>query len=398
MCLFNRSFYVTILMVGLCGWFFFSQSVYADSSAPVRMYFFYSEDCEECLAIKNDFLPRLNRKYPSSLKVKYLEMNDPKIYGLMTELEGRYGRELKNPPPTIFIDDQVLDGKEEVKERLEEIIKDSILKGGCAWPDEKRPEMDSKDENRAETKDAIVEKFKNLGVLAVIGGGLVDGINPCAFTTLIFFISYLAFVGRKGREIILVGGAFTTAIFITYLLIGVGLFEFIRRITILPSLSHIVSLLVAGGAVLLGILSLYDYYQIKAGRTKYVKLQLSKTLKKRIHGVIRRGSKTRHYVLGAFFIGFLISFLELACTGQVYFPVILVLRHVSELRIYALFYLILYNLMFILPLIVVFILAYYGLTPEERLAKLTQKHLGKTKILLAILFFGLAGLLIVFNL
>lgn len=351
-----------------------------DRSVYVRIYFFYSKDCKECLDIKNNYIPRL-RLYPL-LRVRYLDIGDPENYRLMLDLEERHGYKLKNPPPTIFIGDQVLDGGKEIRERLEEIIRIWYRRGGCLWPDE-RP---------LKKTNIIIERFRNLGVLAVISGGLLDGINPCAFTTLICFISYLLFIGHKGRKILLVGIAFILTVFTTYLLVGIGLFESIKRITIFPLLDRIVSLLVACVVFLFGIFTFYDYYLFKRkGLVKGCSVRLGK-----IVGIIKRGSRMKHYLLGAVLIGLLISILEFSCTGQIYLPIIIVLRYLPELQIHSLFYLVLYNLFFILPLIVVFILVYYGAN-SEIVTKISSKHQGKVKILTAILFFGIALVLVAFK-
>ena len=54
---------------------------------------------------------------------------------------------------------------------------------------------------------SIVDRFRSLGVFTVVLAGLVDGLNPCAFATLVFFVSYLTISGRKGRDVLTVGAA-----------------------------------------------------------------------------------------------------------------------------------------------------------------------------------------------
>jgi len=104
--------------------------------------------------------------------------------------------------------------------------------------------------------------------------------------------------------------------------------------------------------------------------------------------VIRKGRGTNRYVISAFATGLVISLLELACTGQVYLPTIIFVSSMSELRLRAIFYLIIYNLLFILPLMVVFILAYFG-TSSKELTLFLKKHAASVKIGLGILFFAL---------
>lgn len=362
-------------------------SVEAADESSVCAYLFYSLDCEECHEIKNSYLPILSGEYPS-LKVKSLDMGDLENFQLMLSLEERYG-EIKNPPPTIFIDGQILDGEEEIKERLEEMIELALLKGGSSWP-----EPAEKDEIEKSNCDLVTDKFKRLGIFSVIGGGLLDGINPCAFTTMIFLISYLAIIKCKKKEIIFIGIIFTLAVFIAYLLVGIGLFECIKRISFVSTLRRVLYLLVASVVFILGIVSLYDYRKIREGKIREMHLQLPRFLKDKIHAVIRKESNVKHYILAAFVIGFLVSLLEFPCTGQIYFPIVVVVREISTLRIQALSYLILYNLMFIFPLIVIFGFAYWG-TTWEGLSRVMHRYAGKAKILSAVLFFVLASMLLV---
>lgn len=357
----------------------------ASNNSNVRMFFFYSRDCKDCLEIKENLIPELNKKYNLRIEVRYLEINEPENYKLQLELEKK-SRPLKNPPPAIFIGSNALDGEKEIKEKLEGLIEYYLSVGGCDWPE-------AAIQRTAEERTPYLEKFKNLRMPVVIGAGLLDGLNPCAFSTIIFLVSYLTLIGRKNRDVLFVGSAFTFAVFITYFFIGLGLFELIRILRIFTILSRVTSLLIAALAALLGILSVYDYYKIKKGRLNEMVLQLPAAVRNKIHSTIREESKMRNFILGSFIMGFLVAFLEFPCTGQVYLPIIFVLRNMSEFRLRAVSYLMLYNLMFILPLIVVFFLAYEG-TSSQRLIELMHSNVGKVKIFTAILFFSLAAILI----
>jgi len=177
-------------------------------------------------------------------------------------------------------------------------------------------------------EESIVERFKSLGILTIISAGLIDGINPCAFATLIFFISYLTLLGRKRKEILWVGFGFSGAIFITYLLIGLGILSFVQHLSFLPLFSRIIYLLTIGFALFLGVFSFYDYIQLKKGRPSEMKLQLPDFLKKKIHQTIRKGSQSARYFLAAIVAGFIVSLLEFTCTGQVYLPTILFVTNI----------------------------------------------------------------------
>ena len=98
------------------------------------------------------------------------------------------------------------------------------------------------------------------------------------------------------------------------------------------------------------------------------------------------------FVIGAFAAGFMVSILELACTGQVYLPTItLMVRQGEGALPYV--YLLLYNVCFIIPLLAVFGFVYFGMS-SKGLAKVMEKRVGTVKLLLALVFFILGVLLI----
>jgi len=74
-----------------------------------------------------------------------------------------------------------------------------------------------------------------------------------------------------------------------------------------------------------------------------------------------------------------ISLIELACTGQVYLPTIVFVLGVPELRVRGLFYLLVYNILFVTPLVIVFLLAYWG-TASEQLGQFINRRTGAIKL------------------
>jgi thiol:disulfide interchange protein len=117
--------------------------------------------------------------------------------------------------------------------------------------------------------------------------------------------------------------------------------------------------------------------------------QLPKALKLRIHKVISGQLSSRSLVIGAIVMGFLVTLLEAVCTGQVYLPTIVLMTRQEGLRLTGWLYLIFYNFLFVLPLLIVMVLAYFGMT-WNTLAKTTQKHMTLLKVLLGLMLLGLA--------
>ena len=493
----------------------FSFAAHAEESR-VKMYFFYSQSCQECEYVKGKVLPPLLKEHGEGLAVKYFDIEEETLtnYELLMKIEEAWEDLDNEHTPFIAIDGVVLSGKDEAEKRLPLLIKEAIKKGGTPWPLE---ETETKEEVKAETepiskpaalvylaylyetgcpkcarikyrldylkkrypslrieefnideagnkelaealgeiyqikeelrlstpavfvgekalikdkitdkvldnllkeyvatgtknkpweeaekireaaKENILNRFKSFGFLTVVLAGLIDGINPCAFATLIFLITYLAFVGQKGKFLLLTGGAFTFGVFLTYLLIGLGLLKFLTEVAIIKSAARYIYFLTAFLAFTFGGVNLYNYSQAKKGKAKEMKLRLPAFLRKKIMATInleiKEDQKMRKTIFGAFVAGAVISLLELTCTGQVYLPTIVYVASLEGMKLHGFFYLFLYNLAFILPLVIVFAFAYFGAT-SKILTKLMNRHLATVELITAIFFFLLGGLIL----
>lgn len=233
----------------------------------------------------------------------------------------------------------------------------------------------------------VDRRYESITLPIVLLGGLLDGINPCAFATIIFFLSYLQIARRTPREMLMVGAAFISAVFIAYLAAGLLLHEVIASLNEhFAGIQRWMNLVFGILALIAAYLSLRDALRARAGRLDEMTLQLPGILKDRIRGVIRSGARARNFVIAAFLSGLVISLLELACTGQVYAPII---YQIQKGRLDAVLWLVVYNLAFITPLIVIFLLAYGGLR-SETLVAFQKKHTFSVKLGLALLFLFLA--------
>lgn len=375
----------------------------------VEMAYFYQKGCPKCERA-NYLLKYLSKKYPH-LNIKEIDLNTLDGKRLNETLSNRLNlpEEKRLIAPSIFIGKDYLPPEDVTESRVEALIqKYEQVSAGVSVSDNKSVlptpspdrrtsslagELTPSQEEIKKAEESVIARFKSLGILTIVSAGLLDGINPCAFATLIFFISYLTYMVRKRKEILWVGLGFSGAIFVTYLLIGFGILSFIQHLSFLPIFSKVVYLLTIIFALVLGILSLYDYIQLKRGRPSEMKLQLPEFLKKRIHQTIREKSQYSRYFLAALIAGFIISLLEFTCTGQVYLPTILFVTNIPSLKTSAISYLVLYNLMFIVPLLIIFGVVYWGVTSEQ-LVFFLQKKAPSIKLLTTLFFFALAGILI----
>jgi cytochrome c biogenesis protein CcdA len=214
--------------------------------------------------------------------------------------------------------------------------------------------------------------------------GLVDGINPCAFTTLLFFMSYLGLRGGSRKRMAIAGLVFASGVFVAYLLIGLGLVNALRVGNRLAGLRLALRLVVTGLTAWFCILSIRDVYYLKKGQIAELALKLPEPLRLRIDASIRQGMKSKAFFLGLFATGIIVAILELACTGQVYFPAIsfMVQSDTSWLGIGSLA---VYNLAFITPLLAILVMILSGLR-QEAIRMYFKRHLVFTKLALAAVF------------
>ena len=122
-------------------------------------------------------------------------------------------------------------------------------------------------------------------------------------------------------------------------------------------------------------------------------LKLNDNIRMKINTVIRKNIKLHHYMLGAALIGFLVSVFELACTGQTYLPTVLFIVNTQGVQMKAIMMLISYNAAFIIPLIVIFILFFTGVT-DKQLSAWLKNYAGKIKLATGIIFISIAVLLL----
>jgi cytochrome c biogenesis protein CcdA len=185
----------------------------------------------------------------------------------------------------------------------------------------------------------------------VIVAGVVDGINPCAFTVLLLFITSLLSTLKAGESNISInrsrlvgmGSIYIGAVFLTYLILGVGLLkasDFFTR-------EHLPARLGALAAILFGLWMAKDYFLPDWGW----KLQAPGRI-----GTIARQAAQKATVPALLAGGFLIGLCTVPCSGAVYLGVLSLLA-LQPTAALGFAYLVLYNLVFILPLVVILILA-----------------------------------------
>lgn len=338
----------------------------------LRVELFMDASCPSCRELARGTLPGLGRRYDRPLAIETYDVMDPAV---MSELMGRLERRAiaLDELPAAFVavetgEPLVFQGFEGIEAGVE-----TVLRTG--------------DGVRTEGTGAEGGAVRAFSVGAIVGAGLMDGINPCAFSTMLFLISMLALVGRSRREILLIGSLYSLTVFVGYFAAGLGLFASVRALMVFPVIVQGIRWVLVAMLGVLAILSLRDAWLAHAGRTREMALQLPDKMKRRVHDVVRSGTRSASLVGGTILLGIGVTIFEFSCTGQVYVPVIMHLARTGSGRAVGL--LVLYNVAFIVPLLVVFGLAYAGIS-MKKLGSFFERHVAVVKVGLAVVFAGLA--------
>ncbi len=277
--------------------------------------FFYHPSCEECLERKR-LMEELEREYFPRIIVEW--RNTAEREGM--ELFIAYN--LSRWPAVVFNHDPRTALYDLREETLRSIIEHYLSEGEVANVSEplRRPDVT---------------------IPLVLVSGLVDGFNPCAFSLLIFFISFLFALKRSRLRIMGMGLTYILGVYLGYISIGMGL---LRTITLL-GLQRPFALVGVGLLVLMGLLQIRDAVSFEAPLLRFPQFAIPSY----------RQLVEKATLPAAFGLGILVSLLEFPCSGSVYVGILILLSSGSTTR--ALLYLTLYNLMFISPLLVILLLA-----------------------------------------
>ncbi len=187
---------------------------------------------------------------------------------------------------------------------------------------------------------------------SVVVGGLIDGINPCAFTVLILFITAMlatlqvstsSDVGAARRRIVGLGSIYIAAVFLTYLGLGLGLLATSAIFSRFHAPARVGALIAIG----MGLWMLKDFFLPDVG---------PHLAAPKIVGQWTVDAARKMTVPALVVGGFLIGLCTVPCSGAVYLAVLSLLAMQSSALV-GFGYLVLYNLMFILPLVALLIAA-----------------------------------------
>ncbi|MCK4327061.1 MAG: hypothetical protein KAW41_01145 [Candidatus Diapherotrites archaeon] len=207
----------------------------------------------------------------------------------------------------------------------------------------------------------------DLTIAKILGLAAVDAVNPCALAVLsLMLIAIITYNPKNKRNVLLAGVAFTVSVFVMYLIYGLIIIRFFQLIQALTSIRLILYKVLGLAAIILGILNLKDFFwYTPGGLGTEMPMSLRPIVKKIISGVTSpRGA----FVVGAFVTVFL-----LPCTIGPYVIAGGILSAMELLKTIP--WLMLYNAIFVLPMLVITGVVYQGMASVENVSEWKDKNI-----------------------
>lgn len=334
-------------------------------ASATQLVLFYEDGCPHC-ARTETYLEEIGPQYPE-LEIARHEIHDPESQALLSRLLAAYDVELGSVP-ILFVGDVAAVGgtfygldaePRAVSGRAEEFaLRESIeraIGSGAGSPLDRAQEASA---------TSLAEK---LTIPAVIVAALADSVNPCTFAVLVLLLGTLLVAGRKGK-VLQAGLAFTGAIYISYFLMGIGIFSAIQA----AGIQRPFILAVSGLAILLGLWNMKDYFAYGKWFTIEVPQRWRPTVKRITASVVS--------VPGAFAVGVLDSLFLLPCSSGPYIAILALLSKTTS-RSQGILYLLFYNFIFVLPLLIIVAAVHFGFTTTARAERWRSARLGKLHLI-----------------
>ncbi|MDD4803617.1 MAG: cytochrome c biogenesis protein CcdA [Candidatus Pacebacteria bacterium] len=194
-----------------------------------------------------------------------------------------------------------------------------------------------------EFKAPDIKTYSGWMPILIATAALVDSVNPCAFSVLFLTIAFLFGMNKTRQSILKAGFLYIFGIFLTYVLIGLGLLKVLSFFNV-PNLMSKVG---ASAIILFGIIGLINEFFPKFP----IKLKIPNLAYGKIAIFIEKAT-----LPAAFGLGFLVGLFEFPCTGGPYLFV-LGLLHDQNNFFTGLIYLLFYNLIFVSPLLIILLIS-----------------------------------------
>jgi len=360
----------------------------ANGQPVIHLYFFWSEKCPHCLKARPDVLA-IDKEY-DWLKLHSLQLVDnPENVQKYINMADMFGNDARSVPTFMFCGN-LLSGYDKFETTGQQLK--SFLQACYRFVEQENPDNSTRyaAENNTSTSidipflGSIAPDEYSLPILTIFIAGM-DAFNPCAFFVLLFLLSMMVHSRSRGR-MALIGGIFvffSGAIYFLFMAAWLNLFIYLGEL-------RLITLLAGAIAVMMALVNIKDYFWFRRGFTLSISDDEKPKLIDRIRQLLRLDSIAT-VIIATVVLAIVANSYELLCTAG--FPMvytrILTLNSLSTESYYL--YLLLYNLVYILPLLIIVIL----FTVKLGSRKLSEQEGMVLKLLSGVMMLMLGSMLIV---
>ncbi len=232
------------------------------------------------------------------------------------------------------------------------------------------------------------ETQKKVSLWTVVSLALVDAVNPCEFAVLILLLLTIMTSNINNRRKILYSGLmFSLAIFVLYFIYGILLVNIFKLIPGVDIIRTVIYKIIAVFALFLATMQLKDYFNYRPGT---IGTEMPMSFRPRVQRLISKVTSP----VGAFVVGIVVSLFLIPCTIGPYVILSNLLSYGSIVS--ALPVLLLYNVIFILPMLAITFIIYFGVTEVQKVGEWKKKNIKYFHLVAGIILFIL-GILMLFG-
>lgn len=353
---------------------FVSSEVLLDvnDSKIVEVNYFYMQGCSACAQMK-PFLEEMQESY--NIKLNAYEISSKENSNLFNSYLDNYNvpNEQRGYVPTVFVNDHYFIGfSKEITNSIKSIIVGEL-------------------DNVNSTFGGEIVKTKILGlwnveislknkslITTTLLLGFLDSLNVCSITVLIFLIVYTLSIGSLKRAFKL-GLIFTSVIYLFYFLFMFALTSLIG--SLINQYGLYIRIILVVLSFFAGILLIKDYFFYGKG----ISLKIPSSAKPLLEKYLKKAT-----VISTITFALLASLVELPCTAI--FPLIYstVLADNMIIGFSRFFWIAIYNLIYILPLLLIVFGTYFSWTKIKDIDNQIQKYKKIMKLIAGLALVGIA--------
>ncbi len=220
---------------------------------------------------------------------------------------------------------------------------------------------------------------QDLNLVKILSLAAVDAVNPCALAVLaLILISIITHNPQNKKKVLMSGLAFTLSVFVIYLIYGLVLIKFFQLIQLLTTARVVLYKVLGAVAIILGILNIRDFFRYKPGG---VATEMPISWRPLMKKLVSRATSPK----GAMIAGVFVTLFLLPCTIGPYVIASGILSVLNILK--TLPWLLLYNLVFVLPMIIITIIVYAGVARVEDVSGWKDRNIKKLHLIAGIIMF-----------